>query len=100
MPQAGFPIIRCACSACGDQDMKRAKIKNLLAELEQGTGHQGKPLLAALADMITGICWIRRVMGEIRRRRKRLKNIIPAFFHCLTFVVFGFVNLNISRKIH
>ncbi len=47
----GFPIACCACPACGDPDMKRGKIKKLLAGLEQE--HPGiKPsLLAALADV-------------------------------------------------
>jgi tRNA 2-thiocytidine biosynthesis protein TtcA len=46
--QAGFPIACCACPACGDQDLKRAKIKNLLAELERGQPGIKASLLAAL----------------------------------------------------
>jgi len=46
---SGFPITCCACPACGDQDLKRAKIKNLLAGLEQERPGIKASLLAALA---------------------------------------------------
>jgi tRNA 2-thiocytidine biosynthesis protein TtcA len=48
---AGFPIACCACPACGDPDMKRMKIKTLLAGLEQGHPGIKASLLAALADV-------------------------------------------------
>lgn len=49
--EAGFPITCCACPACGDEDMKRSRIKKLLAVLEQE--HRGikASLLAALGDV-------------------------------------------------
>lgn len=48
---SGFPITSCACPSCGIADMKRMKIKKLLAEL--GREHPGikESLLAALADV-------------------------------------------------
>ncbi len=48
---SGFPITSCACPSCGIADMKRVKIKKLLAEL--GREHPGikESLLAALADV-------------------------------------------------
>ena len=46
---AGFPIACCACPACGDPDMKRGKIKKLLAGLEQEQPGIKASLLAALA---------------------------------------------------
>jgi tRNA 2-thiocytidine biosynthesis protein TtcA len=49
--EAGFPIICCACPACGDQDMKRAKIKTLLAELERERPGIKASLLAALGNV-------------------------------------------------
>ncbi len=49
--EAGFPVTCCACPACGDQDMKRARIKNLLAALEQDRPGIKASLLAALADV-------------------------------------------------
>jgi len=48
---AGFPITCCACPACGDQEMKRAKIKSLLAELERERPGIKASLLAALSDV-------------------------------------------------
>ena len=48
---AGFPIACCACPACGDPDLKRGKIKALLAGLEQGHPGIKASLLAALADV-------------------------------------------------
>ncbi len=48
---AGFPITCCACPACGDQDMKRARIKKLLADLEKDRPGIKASLLAALGDV-------------------------------------------------
>jgi len=48
---AGFPTTCCACPACGDQDTKRVRIKNLLAELERERPGIKASLLAALADV-------------------------------------------------
>jgi tRNA 2-thiocytidine biosynthesis protein TtcA len=49
--EAGFPITCCACPACGDQDLKRVKIKSLLAELEREQPGIKASLLAALGDV-------------------------------------------------
>jgi tRNA 2-thiocytidine biosynthesis protein TtcA len=48
---SGFPITCCACPACGDTDMKRGKMKKLLAGLEQEHPGIKASLLAALADV-------------------------------------------------
>jgi tRNA 2-thiocytidine biosynthesis protein TtcA len=48
---AGFPIVCCACSACGDPAMKRGKIKTLLAGLERSHPGIKASLLAALSDV-------------------------------------------------
>ena len=48
---AGFPITCCACPACADPDMKRGKIKRLLAGLEHEQPGIKASLLAALADV-------------------------------------------------
>jgi tRNA 2-thiocytidine biosynthesis protein TtcA len=48
---AGFPIACCACPACGDQDLKRARIKSLLSELERERPGVKASLLAALAEV-------------------------------------------------
>ncbi len=49
---AGFPVTCCACPACGDGDMKRARIKNLLAELERERPGIKASLLASLSDVV------------------------------------------------
>lgn len=49
--RAGYPIVCCACPACGDRDMKRGKIKDLLAGLEREQPGIKASLLAALADV-------------------------------------------------
>jgi len=48
---AGFPVTCCACPACGDRDMKRVKIKKLLADLEQERPGIKASLLASLAHV-------------------------------------------------
>jgi tRNA 2-thiocytidine biosynthesis protein TtcA len=48
---SGFPVACCACSACGDPDMKRGKIKQLLAGLEQAHPGTKASLLAALSGV-------------------------------------------------
>ncbi len=47
----GFPIACCACPACGDPDLKRAKIKTLLSDLERDRPGIKASLLAALASV-------------------------------------------------
>jgi tRNA 2-thiocytidine biosynthesis protein TtcA len=48
---SGFPIACCACPACGDQDLKRAKVKTLLAGLERERPGIKANLLTALASV-------------------------------------------------
>jgi tRNA 2-thiocytidine biosynthesis protein TtcA len=48
---AGFPVVCCACPSCGDLDMKRGKIKKLLAGLEREQPGIKASLLAALAGV-------------------------------------------------
>jgi len=48
---AGVPVTCCACPACGDPDLKRAKIKDLLARLEREQPGIKASLLAALGDI-------------------------------------------------
>lgn len=48
---AGFPVTCCACPSCGDPDMKRVRIKNLLAGLEREQRGIKASLLAALSDV-------------------------------------------------
>ncbi len=49
--EAGFPVTCCACPSCGDPDMKRMKIKGLLAALEQEQPGIKANMLAALGDV-------------------------------------------------
>ena len=46
-----FPIACCACPACGDPEMKRVKIKNLLAVLDREQPGIKASLLAALSHI-------------------------------------------------
>jgi len=48
---APFPVICCTCPASGELDMKRVKIKKLLAALEREQPGIKASLLAALADI-------------------------------------------------
>ncbi len=47
---AGFPVTCCACPWCDDPDMKRTKMKKLLADLEREHRGTKASLLAALMD--------------------------------------------------
>ncbi len=49
--EAGFPIACCACPACGDQDLKRSRVKSLLGQLEREQPGIKASLLSALADV-------------------------------------------------
>jgi tRNA 2-thiocytidine biosynthesis protein TtcA len=49
--EAEFPVTCCACPSCGDPDLKRVRIKNLLAELEREHPGIKASLLAALAGI-------------------------------------------------
>lgn len=48
---AGFPVTCCACPSCGDPDLKRVKIKQLLSVFEQEHPGIKASLLSALADI-------------------------------------------------
>ncbi len=48
---AGFPVTCCACPSCGDPDLKRARTKKLLADLEREHPGIKANLLSALADI-------------------------------------------------
>jgi tRNA 2-thiocytidine biosynthesis protein TtcA len=48
---SGFPVTCCACPSCGDPDMKRVKVKKLLAELEREQPGIKTSLLAALSGV-------------------------------------------------
>lgn len=48
---AGFPVTCCACPSCGDPDLKRVRMKNLLAELEREHPGIKANLLAALENI-------------------------------------------------
>ena len=52
--RAGFPVTCCACPGCDDPDMKRAKMKKLLMELEREHPGTKANLLAALGDVDEG----------------------------------------------
>lgn len=47
--EAGFPVACCACPSCGDPDLKRVKMKNLLDGLEREHPGIKASLLASLA---------------------------------------------------
>ncbi len=47
----GFPVTCCACPSCGEPDMKRMKIKKLLAGLEREERGIKSNLLAALSSV-------------------------------------------------
>ncbi len=47
----GYPIVCCACPACGDQDLRRVRIKNLLAELDRERPGVKASLLSAIAHV-------------------------------------------------
>jgi tRNA 2-thiocytidine biosynthesis protein TtcA len=47
--EAGFPVTCCACPSCGDPDLKRVKMKNLLDGLEREHPGIKASLLASLA---------------------------------------------------
>ncbi|HXY53472.1 MAG TPA: tRNA 2-thiocytidine(32) synthetase TtcA [Nitrospirota bacterium] len=48
---AAFPVTCCACPSCGDPDMKRARIKKLLLDLEQEQPGIKSSLLAAMGNI-------------------------------------------------
>jgi tRNA 2-thiocytidine biosynthesis protein TtcA len=51
--QVGFPVIGCACPACGDTSLKRKQTKLLLQRLESGHSGIKASLLRALSNVRT-----------------------------------------------
>ena len=49
--EAGFPVICCACPACGDNSLKRRQMKLLLSRLEADHGGIKSSLLRALSNI-------------------------------------------------
>jgi tRNA 2-thiocytidine biosynthesis protein TtcA len=62
--EVGFPVICCACPACGDASLKRKQTKMLIQRLE--TEHPGikASLLRALSNVRTGHLLDRRWLGQ------------------------------------
>jgi len=65
--EAGFPIIGCACPACGDVSLKRKQMKELLRRLEAGHGGIKASMLKALSNVKTGHLLDRRLLGGGRK---------------------------------
>jgi tRNA 2-thiocytidine biosynthesis protein TtcA len=61
--EIGFPVICCACPACGDNSLMRRRTKLLLQQLE--TGHPGvkASLLRALSNVRGEHLMDRRLLG-------------------------------------
>jgi tRNA 2-thiocytidine biosynthesis protein TtcA len=51
--EIGFPVICCACPACGDNSLKRRQMKNLLGNLEAGHPGIKASLLRSLSNIKT-----------------------------------------------
>jgi tRNA 2-thiocytidine biosynthesis protein TtcA len=51
--EAGFPVICCACPACGDHSLKRTQMKSLLGRLEAEHAGIKASLLRALSNLRT-----------------------------------------------
>jgi tRNA 2-thiocytidine biosynthesis protein TtcA len=47
----GFPVICCACPACGVVDQKRKRMKRLIAELAKENPHLKRSMLGALGNV-------------------------------------------------
>jgi tRNA 2-thiocytidine biosynthesis protein TtcA len=63
--EAGFPVMRCACPACGTRDMKRVKIKKLLADLEQEQPGIKASLLASLGAVDSRHLLLKKRQGDV-----------------------------------
>jgi tRNA 2-thiocytidine biosynthesis protein TtcA len=61
--EVGFPVICCACPACGDNSLKRRQMKNLLRKLEEEHAGIKTSLLRALSNLRTGHLLDRRFLG-------------------------------------
>ncbi|HET8945782.1 MAG TPA: tRNA 2-thiocytidine(32) synthetase TtcA [Candidatus Polarisedimenticolia bacterium] len=59
--EAGFPVIGCACPACGDVSLKRKQMKGLLARLEADHPGIKTSLLKAISNVKTGHLLDRRL---------------------------------------
>jgi len=60
--EIGFPVICCACPACGDNSLKRKQMKNLLHRLESEHAGIKSSLLRALSNIRTGHLLDRRFL--------------------------------------
>jgi tRNA 2-thiocytidine biosynthesis protein TtcA len=62
----GFPVIGCACPACGDVSLKRRQTKGLLARLEAEHPGIKASMLKALSNVKTGHLLDRRLSAPPR----------------------------------
>jgi tRNA 2-thiocytidine biosynthesis protein TtcA len=62
--EAGFPVIGCACPACGDVSLKRKQMKELLRRLEAGHPGIKTSMLRALANVRPRHLLDRRLVAE------------------------------------
>jgi len=63
--EIGFPVICCACPACGDNSLKRKQMKNLLHKLESDHAGIKSSLLKALSNIRTAHLLDRRFLGDL-----------------------------------
>lgn len=68
--EAGFPVICCACPACGDNSLKRKQMKLLLQRLEAEHSGIKASMLRALSNIRTGHLLDRRFLPTLRGRAK------------------------------
>ena len=60
--QVGFPVICCACPACGDNSLKRKQMKLLLQRLEADHAGIKASLLRSLSNLRTAHLLDRRFL--------------------------------------
>ena len=58
----GFPVIGCACPACGDVSLKRKQMKMLLTKLDADHPGIKSSLLKAISNVKTGHLLDRRLL--------------------------------------
>jgi tRNA 2-thiocytidine biosynthesis protein TtcA len=63
--EIGFPVICCACPACGDNSLKRKQMKNLLHRLESEHAGIKSSLLRALSNIRTAHLLDRRFLAGL-----------------------------------
>ena len=63
--EAGFPVICCACPACGDNSLKRKQMKLLLQRLEAEHSGIKASMLRALSNIRTGHLLDRRFLPTL-----------------------------------